>query len=235
MIDVTTYWYSVFISLHVATQFKLLRLRLKRMTIIDNNCYNNARKLDKYLRKLHIEHKKLLINCVRVQNEIFGPMYFCCVFSSILSICLCMFASVSNIVYLFIYLHSLSTNNQKFYQVIKVNSAFYTVLYSARFVVVLLNALGNCYAAQQVIDESESIDFELYSNLMKLIPRKKFHVALFIMHSRTMQPCCINMIIIGQLGIGTFKSVSINKYTNCAITFVYCRNIYILHFYPPHR
>lgn len=82
---------------------------------------------------------------------------------------------------------------------------------TARLAAMVLSSFGTCFAAQQLINQSETLDYAIYQVLMELMflrncDKRKIQI-LSIMHCRAQRPSCITLRFIGQVSVETFKAV----------------------------
>lgn len=163
-----------------------------------------------------------LIQLVDKQNKLNTTIYFLCFMTRAFAIScsIFVFTEVSYNKYsllftfcIYFFTYRVYDFFLNFFKISPDSSLLSRIVNALRLVLVFLDAFVNSLATQEIIDQSESIDFTFYEILMdySLSSGRKCekHViqGLSIMHYRSRHPCSINLAFIGNVGIGTFKSV----------------------------
>lgn len=95
IIDNFSNFYGVAFSLFVATQFKLLGWRAKKILLEEcSNDDDRTVSIEEKLRQFLQEHQMLIFH-VNEQNDIFGSVFLVCVLSCAISICFSLYVFVS--------------------------------------------------------------------------------------------------------------------------------------------
>lgn len=89
---------------------------------------------------------------------------------------------------------------------------YFVINNTARLAAMVLSSFGTCFAAQQLFNQSETLDFAIYQVLMELLLTRRCEKVkiqiLSIMHCRSQRPSCVTLRFIGQVSVETFKEVN---------------------------